>query len=158
MDIGIYSLNAARYLAGEEPIEVSAMESTDKSDPRFRNVEDRIDWQMRFPSGLIANCVSSYSSGHNAFRVTGTKGWIGMEPATPYEGHRLFVRVGGKTEPRELPPAPKNQFVGQLDHLAECAVSGREPIVSGEEGLRDMRLIEAIYRSAREHRAIKLTA
>jgi len=158
MDIGIYSLNAARYLSGEEPIEVSAMESTDKSDPRFKNVEDRIDWQMRFPSGLIANCVSSYSSGHNAFRVTGTKGWVGMEPATPYENHQMWARADGKTGQVVLPAPAKNQFVAQLDHLAECAVSGREPIVSGEEGLRDMRLIEAIYRSARERRAVKLPA
>jgi glucose-fructose oxidoreductase len=156
MDIGIYSLNAARYLAGEEPVEISAMEHTDRNDLRFRNVEDRIDWQMRFPSGLIANCQSRYTSNHNAYRVTGTKGWVGMEPATSYEGHQMWVRANGKTEPRVLTALPKNQFVGQLDHLAECAMTGREPIVSGEEGLRDMRLIEAIYRSARERRAVKV--
>ena len=158
MDIGIYSLNATRYLSGEEPILVSAVESTDRSDPRFKNVEDRIDFQLKFPSGLIANCVSSYSSGHNAFRVTGRDGWVGMEPATYYEGHQMWTRVKGKTEQVVLPAPAKNQFVGQLDHLAECAMTGREPIVSGEEGLRDMRLIEAIYKSAREGRAIKLTA
>ncbi|NYT40593.1 Gfo/Idh/MocA family oxidoreductase [Sphingomonas sp. R-74633] len=156
MDIGIYSLNAARYLAGEEPSVISAMEYTDRSDPRFKNVEDRIDWQMRFPSGLIANCVSSYSSGHNAYRVTGTKGWVGMEPATPYEGHKMWARQGGKTEPVELPAPAKNQFVAQLDHLAESVLTGIPLRASGEEGLRDMRLIEAIYRSAREGRAIKL--
>jgi glucose-fructose oxidoreductase len=158
MDIGIYSLNAARYLAGEEPVEVNAIESTDRSDPRFGNVEDQIDFQLRFPSGLIANCVSSYSSGHNAYRVTGRKGWVGMEPATPYEGHQMWMRVAGKTEQIILPAPARTQFVGQLDHLAECAASGREPIVPGEEGLRDMRLIEAIYRSAREGRAVKLAA
>ncbi|HVJ01122.1 MAG TPA: Gfo/Idh/MocA family oxidoreductase [Sphingomonas sp.] len=158
MDIGIYSLNAARYLAGEEPLEISAMESTDKSDPRFRTVEDRIDWQMRFPSGAIANCVSSYSSGHNAYRATGTKGWVGLDPATPYQGQQMWVRQNGETRQVTLPAPAKNQFVAQLDHLAECAINGREPIVSGEEGLRDMRLIEAIYRSAREGRAIKLGA
>ncbi|WP_066726603.1 Gfo/Idh/MocA family protein [Sphingomonas pituitosa] len=156
MDIGIYSLNAARYLAGEEPVEVSAMEHTDRSDPRFKTVEDRIDWQLRFPSGLIADCVSSYSSGHNHYRVTGNKGWVELEPATNYEGQEMWTRIGGKREQLVLPKPAKNQFVRQLDHLAECAVNGREPIVSGEEGLRDMRLIEAIYRSAREHRAIKL--
>lgn len=156
MDIGIYSLNAARYLAGEEPIAVSAMESTDKSDPRFRNVEDRIDWQMRYPSGALAMCVSSYSSNHNAWRATGTEGWVGMEPATPYEGHQMWTRRKGKTEQVTLPVPAKNQFVAQLDHLAECAMSGREPIVSGEEGLRDLRLIEAIYRSAREGKAIRV--
>lgn len=156
MDIGIYSLNAARYLAGEEPIEVSAMESTDKADPRFRTVEDRIDWQMRFPSGALAACVSSYSSNHNAYRVTGTEGWVGLEPATAYEGQQMWTRTKGKTEQVTLPVPAKNQFVGQLDHMAECVLTGREPIVAGEEGLRDMRLIEAIYRSAREGRAVKL--
>ena len=156
MDIGIYSLNAARYLAGEEPVEVSAMESTDKSDPRFRNVEDRIDWQMRFPSGALANCVSSYSSNHNAWRVTGTDGWVGMEPATPYDGHQMWTRKKGKTEQVTLPAPAKNQFVAQLDHLAECAMTGREPIVAGEEGFKDMRLIEAIYRSAREGKSVRL--
>jgi predicted dehydrogenase len=156
MDIGIYSLNAARYLAGEEPIEVSAIESTDRSDPRFKTVEDRIDWHLRFPSGLLANCVSSYSSNHNDYRVTGDKGWVGMEPATPYAGHQMWTRLGGKTEQVTLPAPAKSQFVAQLDHLAECAMTGREPIVAGEEGLRDMKLIEAIYRSARERRAVSL--
>lgn len=156
MDIGIYSLNAARYLSGEEPVEVSAMESTDKSDPRFRTVEDRIDWQMRFPSGALAACVSSYTSNHNAWRVTGTDGWVGMEPATPYAGHQMSTRKGGNTEQVSLPAPAKNQFVAQLDHLAECARTGREPIVAGEEGLKDLRLIEAIYRSAREGRAVRL--
>lgn len=156
MDIGIYSLNAARYLSGEEPVEISAMESTDRSDPRFATVEDRIDWQMRFPSGAIANCVSSYSSGHNAFRVTGTKGWVGMEPATSYAGHRMWTRQGGETNEVTLPPPAKDQFVAQLDHLAESVLTGIPLRASGEEGLADMRLIEAIYRSARERRAIQL--
>jgi glucose-fructose oxidoreductase len=156
MDIGIYSLNAARYLAGTEPLEVSAMEATDRKDPRFKTVEDRIDFQLRFPNQLIANCVSSYSSAHNAYRVTGSKGWVGLDPATPYAGQQMWTRIGGKVEQVELPKPAKNQFVAMLDHLPECIASGREPIVAGEEGLRDMRLIEAIYRSAREHRAITL--
>ncbi|MET3724394.1 Gfo/Idh/MocA family protein [Sphingomonas trueperi] len=156
MDIGIYSLNAARYLSGEEPVEVTAMEYTDRSDPRFKTVEDRIDWQFRFPSGLIADCVSSYSSNHNHYRVTGRKGWVELEPATNYEGQEMWTRLDGKREQVVLPKPAKNQFVRQLDHLPECIMSGREPIVSGEEGLRDMRLIEAIYRAAREHRAITL--
>lgn len=156
MDVGIYSLNAARYLVGEEPVEVSAFESTDRSDPRFRTVEDRIDFLLRFPSGVIANCVSSYSSGHNDYRVIGTDGWIGMEPATPYDGHVMQIRKNWVTERRELPTPAKNQFVGQLDHLPECIRSGSDPIVSGEEGLKDLRIIEAIYQSAREGRAIRL--
>lgn len=156
MDIGIYSLQAARYLMGEEPVAVNAMESTDRSDPRFRTVEDRIDFQMKFPSGAIANCVSSYSSGHNAARVTGKDGWVGMEPATPYEGHRLWVKTEGAPKEVKLPAGHPNQWVGQLDHMAEAVERDIEPTASGMEGLRDMRLIEAIYRSAREGRTIRL--
>ena len=158
MDIGIYSLNAARYLAGEEPVQVSAIESTDRTDPRFRTVEDRIDFMLRFPSGIIANCVSSYSSNHNGYRVIGTKGYIDMEPATPYEGQRMMIRKDGQTTPRVLTPTGPNQFVGQLDHLSECVKAGRTPIVPGEEGLADMRVIEAIYRAAREGRTVTLDA
>ena len=156
MDIGIYSLNAARYLAGEEPIAVSAIESTDRSDPRFKTVEDRIDFMLKFPSGIIANCVSSYSSAHNGYRVIGTQGYIDMEPATPYEGQRMMIRKDGRTEARVLPATPKSQFAGQLDHLSECVLADRQPIVAGEEGLADMRVIGAIYRSAREGRTIRL--
>ena len=157
MDIGIYSLNAVRYLTGEEPVEVSAMESADRNDPRFRTVEDRITFLLRFPSGIEATCVSSYSSGHNIYRVTGTKGWIELEPATAYEGQRMFVHRDGRTEERRLPPS-KGQHAGQLDHFAECILNDTRPLVPGEEGLADLRVIEAIYRSAREGRRITLTA
>lgn len=156
MDIGIYSLQAARYLTGEEPMAVSAMESTDRSDPRFRSVEDRIDFQLRFPSGALANCVSSYTSHHNGYRVTGPQGWVGMEPATSYGGHRLWLRQKGQTQEITLPDGPPNQWVGQLDEMALSLAEKREPIASGEEGLRDMRLVEAIYKSAREGRTVTL--
>ena len=158
MDIGIYSLNAARYLTGEEPVEVRAVESTDRSDPRFKTVEDRISFLLRFPSGIIANCISSYSSSHNSYRITGTQGWIDMEPATPYEGQAMTIRKDGVMAPRTLPASPKNQFAGQLDHLAECILKGGTPIVPGEEGLADMRVIEAIYTSAAQGTSVRIKA
>ncbi|EJL34349.1 Gfo/Idh/MocA family protein [Novosphingobium sp. AP12] len=156
MDIGIYSLNAARYLTGEEPVEVSAIESTDRSDPRFRTVEDRISFLLRFPSGIEANCISSYSSAHNSYRVIGTRGWIAMDPATPYVGQAMTIRKDDVSAPRTLPAPANNQFAGQLDHLAECILTGATPIVPGEEGLADMRVIEAIYRSAAERAHVSL--
>lgn len=158
MDIGIYSLNAARYLTGEEPTYVSASESTDRSDPRFREVEDRVNWEMAFPSGILASCVSSYSSAHNRYRVTGTKGWIDMEPATSYAGQAMRINRDGTTAPRVLPTPEKNQFTAQLDHLAQCVLTGDTPLVSGEEGLRDLLCIEAIYRSAKEGRRMEVEA
>ncbi len=156
MDIGIYSLQAARYLLAEEPVAVSAMESTDRRDPRFSEVEDRIDFQLLFPSGAIANCVSSYSSHHNGFRMTGDGGWVGMEPATPYGGHRLWMQKKWDRQELTIPPTEPNQWVGQLDEMALAVAQGREPRANGVEGLRDMRVIEAIYRSAREGRQVRL--
>lgn len=158
MDIGIYSLNATRYLTGEEPELVSAIESTDRSDPRFRTVEDRIDFLLRFPSGVIANCTSSYSSHHNRYRITGSDGFIDLDPATAYAGQKMTVSRKGKDEPANVEQLPGTQFSRQLDHLAECVLTGRDPIVPGEEGLADLRVIEAIYRSAKEGRAIRLGA
>jgi glucose-fructose oxidoreductase len=157
MDMGIYSLQAARYMTGEEPISVSARESTDRSDPRFHEVEDLIEWTLTFPSGAMATCMSSYSSGHNHIRLTGDKGFIDLEPATSYEHQR--IRLHTKDGEQELTPPPgpgANMFVAQLDHMADCITTGATPIVAGDEGLRDMRIIEAIYRSAATGRTVTL--
>ena len=158
MDIGIYSVQALRYMAGEEPIAVTATEHTDRNDPRFREVEDRIAWSFLYPSGLIGNGLSSYSSNHNHIRLSGDNGWIDLEPGTAYDGHHMRVRKGWD-DPQDVKPPPgpgANQFAAQLDHLAISVLENREPIVAGDEGLRDVKLIEAIYRSAKEGRTIRL--
>jgi predicted dehydrogenase len=157
MDIGIYSVQALRYMAAEEPISVTATMFTDKSDPRFRQVEDRVAWSFQFPSGTIGQGFSSYSSGHNHYRLTGDDGWIDLEPATGYGGHNMRVRTGAEVRDVEPPPGPgANQFAAQLDHLSECVLTNRQPIVPGEEGLRDLLAIEAIYRSAKEGRTVRI--
>lgn len=156
MDIGIYSLNAARYLTGEEPIAVNAMESTDRTNPVFAEVEDTINFQLLFPSGATANCVSTYSANCNRYRVSGPKGWVEIDPATSYEGQTMRANLDGQARPRTPPTVRKSQFAGQLDHLSECILTGRDPIVPGEEGLKDLRIIEAIYQAAREGRTVKL--
>lgn len=160
MDMGIYSLQAARYMTGEEPIAVTARESTDRRDPRFTQVEDILDWTLEFPSGAIASCQSMYSANQNHILLMGDAGRVELEPATRYDGNRMWTgKDGREREITSPPPGPaKTQFAGQLDHLAECVRTGREPIVSGNEGLRDMRIVEAIYRSAREGRTIRLGA
>lgn len=157
MDMGVYSLQAARYMTGEEPIAVTARESTDRRDPRFTEVEDMIEWTLEFPSGAIAGCQSMYSANQNHILLMGDTGRIELEPATRYDGNRMWTGKDGREREITPPPGPaKTQFAGQLDHLAQCIRSGKEPIVSGEEGLRDMRIVEAIYRSAREGRTIRL--
>lgn len=157
MDIGIYALNASRYMTGEEPIALYAHEVTDRNDPRFHEVEDRIEFELEFPSGVIASCMSMYSANQNHILMVGDRGRIDMEPATRYSGNRLWTGGDGRETAITPPAGPgATQFAAQLDHLVTCIREDKEPIVSGEEGLRDMRLIEAIYRSAREQRRIVL--
>uniref|UniRef100_UPI0035CA93B7 Gfo/Idh/MocA family protein n=1 Tax=uncultured Sphingomonas sp. TaxID=158754 RepID=UPI0035CA93B7 len=157
MDMGIYSLQAARYMTGEEPIAVTARESTDRTDPRFHEVEDIIDWTLEFPSGAIASCQSMYSANQNHILLMGDQGRIELEPATRYDGNHMWLGKDAREREVTPPSGPgKTQFAGQLDHMAESVASGRQPIVSGEEGLLDMRIVAAIYRSAREGRTIRL--
>jgi len=160
MDIGIYALQAARYTTGEEPLAVFAKETTNRNDPRFREVEDMIDFQLEFPSGAIGSCMSMYSANRNQFVLMGEKGRIELEPATAYSGQRMWVGAerSDKTEVKPPPGPYANQWVGQLDHMAQCVLQNREPLVPGEEGLRDLRIIEAVYRSAREQKRIVLSS
>jgi len=160
MDIGIYALQAARYTTGEEPVAVFAKETTNRSDPRFREVEDMIDFQLEFPSGAIGSCMSMYSANRNQFVLMGEKGRIELEPATAYSGQRMWVgqERSDKTEVKPPPGPYANQWVGQLDHMAQCVLQNREPLVPGEEGLCDLRIIEAVYRSAREQKRILVRA
>jgi predicted dehydrogenase len=156
MDIGIYALNAARYMTAEEPLAVYAKETTDRKDPRFREVEDMIQFELEFPSGVLASCMSMYSANQNHILLMGDKGRIELEPGTAYRGNRLWVG-GGRDSEVTPPPGPgATQWAGQLDHMAQCVLQDKEPIVAGEEGLKDIRIIEAVYRSAREQRRIAL--
>ncbi len=155
MDIGIYSLQAARYVTGEEPVEIAAMSYTTPGDERFKEVEETINFQLRFPSGVLANCTSSYGfSGQNRYRVIATKGWFELEPATSYTGLRLRVRRGNVLEERTLPQ--RDHFALEMDHLSQCVMDGQEPLTPGEEGLRDLKLMTAIYEAARSGKTVKV--
>jgi len=155
MDIGIYALNAARYLSGEEPTEVMAMESTDPNDPRFQEVENTVTFQLRFPSGVLASCVSSYATSLNRFRVHAERGSFELEPGLSRRGLAMQVFSKGKTEPREFPQV--DQFAAMMDDLAVCAAEGKTPITDGTDGLNDLRVIEAVYQSMRTGQSVKLS-
>jgi predicted dehydrogenase len=155
MDIGIYALNAARYLSGEEPTEVNAMMYSTPGDPRFKEVEENINFQLRFPSGVLANCSSSYGYFHQShFRVLGTTGLLEMDPATWYSGLRLRVQHGNVFEERELPVV--DHFAAEMDHLSGCIMENKEPLTPGEEGLRDLKIMMAIYEAAQAGGTVKL--
>src|SRR5882762_8736950 len=155
MDIGIYSLQAARYLSGEEPTEVNAVMYNTPGDPRFKEVEETVNFQLRFPSGVLANCTSSYGyAGQNHYRVVGTEGWLEMDPATSYRDLRMRVHRRNVTEERALPE--RDHFALEMDHMAGCVMENKEPLTPGEEGLRDLKIMMAIYEAARLGKTVKL--
>ncbi len=155
MDIGIYALQAARYLSGEEPTEVNALIYTAPNDPRFKEVEENINFQLRFPSGILANCTSSYGyDAQSYYRVIGTKGWLEMEPATIYRGLRMRVHHDGVTEEKSLPVL--DHFALEMDHMSECVMQNKEPLTPGEEGLRDLNIMMAVYLAAKTGKTVKL--
>jgi glucose-fructose oxidoreductase len=155
MDIGIYGVNGARYLTGEEPVEISAMTFSSKDDPRFTEVEDVVTWQLRFPSGAIAHGSTSYSyASTSRFGVQGTKGTLVLDPATNYFEHALKIT----TEQGERQPEihEEDQFALEMDHFSNAILHNKEVKSPGEEGLQDVRLMHAIYDAARSGRPVKV--
>jgi predicted dehydrogenase len=151
MDVGIYSLQATRYISGEEPVLISAFET--KTDPKkFVDVDETMTWQATFPSGVIANCTTSFNAaGMGRVRAHAQKGWFGLEPAFNYGGIK-GSRSDGK--PLEFPAI--DHFAAQMDDFSQCILDERPSKVSGEEGRRDVRIMMAIYESARTGRAVKV--
>jgi len=155
MDIGIYSLQAARYLTGEEPVEVSAMIHSAPGDPRFKEVEETVSFQLRFPSGVLANCSSSYGfEGVKRFQAFGSKGSLILDPATDYYEHNLELKLEDGTKTVKIKEG--NQFAAEIDHLSECILENKNPKTPGEEGLRDVKYMQAIYESAKKGKPVKV--
>jgi predicted dehydrogenase len=148
-DVGIYSLNACRYLTGEEPDHISGYASVIDRDGRFNEVEENVAWTMKFPSGIVASCSTTYGAQMEGYyRVYGSKGWLEVDSAFSYEGLHLRANFSG-TQLDELNPArDPSQFQAEAEHFSTCIQHNLDPQSPGEEGLRDMRYITEIYRSA----------
>ena len=146
-DMGVYGINASRYLLDEEPVEVRAWARTDRTDPRFRNVEDVISWQFRFPSGTIANGTTSFSvAGTMAYQVFCENGRVVADPGCFYGGNKLSL-IGVPAAQAAPKITEIDQFEREMDWMAEV-VRGTVPLVTpGEEGLQDVRLVAAILES-----------
>jgi predicted dehydrogenase len=149
LDVGIYSLNACRYLTAEEPVEVKAYSTTVDHDGRFDQVEENTSWTMKFPSGIVASCNTTYGADMNGFyRVHGSKGVLDVETAFPYQGQHLTAAFNDKTSLDEPNPAKDpSHFVRMADYFSNCIIKNEEPKTNGEEGLRDMEWISKIYES-----------
>jgi predicted dehydrogenase len=148
-DVGIYSLNACRYLTGEEPEHIAAYASVIDHDGRFNEVEENVSWTMKFPSGILASCDTTYGADMEGYyRVHGSKGWLEVDSAFVYEGLRLRADYAGVQLDELNPARDPSQFQAEAEHFSRCIQNGLEPQSPGEEGLRDMRYITQIYRSA----------
>jgi predicted dehydrogenase len=151
LDVGIYALQATRYITGEEPNLVTA--TTTQGDPaRFSEVEETVLWQARFPSGAVSHCGASYNAAPAGYlRVLAEHGWFGLDPAFNYTGIH-GMRSDGKAI--EFPAT--DHFAVEMDDFAGCILENKPSKVAGAEGLRDVRIMAAIYESARTGKAVEL--
>ena len=149
-DIGIYGLNTSLMMLKEDPVSVSALYSTPAGDPRFSEVEGGLDWQLRMPSGISVSGTSSYCIAPyvSRQRYSGSKAALEMQPATTYDDNRIRFLGEGQPPQEYAAGNAAAQFAAQLDGFSMAARSGTAHRTPGEMGLRDIRIIEAMYRSA----------
>jgi predicted dehydrogenase len=156
-DIGIYCIKAVRHLFLEEPREVFA-QAVNSGDPRFREVEESMFAIMQFSHGRGASFVCSFGSAEvSAYEVVGTKGLLRMDPAYEYATDlKMRLIIGGKEKTQVF--KKHDQFAPELIYFSDCILKDKEPEPSGEEGLQDVRIIRALYESARTGEPIILDA
>lgn len=153
MDIGVYSINGSRYMLGEEPLWVTAQEV--KNDPvKFKEgVDETITFQLGFPSGAIASCLSTYSMNNlDKFFLNGTKGFAEMQPSTGYGPIKAWTNKG-PIEAEHI-----THQTTQMDEMAAIILDGKKPLipVDGEEGLRDLVIVDAIYEAVKTGKKVQI--
>jgi predicted dehydrogenase len=153
MDIGIYSVNGSRYMIGEDPIWVTAQETKTDFVKFKEGVDETIQFQMGFPGGAVASCLSTYTLNNlDRFFLDGTKGYAELMPSTGYGP------IKGKTNKGELTHPHVTHQTVQMDEFASIILDGKQPIVpvDGVEGWKDMVIVDAIYQAARTGKKITL--
>jgi glucose-fructose oxidoreductase len=154
-DIGVYCINAVRYLFREEPEQVFAF-SAGSGEERFAEVDETTSAVLTFPGGRLASFTTSFNAAKvSALRVVGTRGDLQLDPAYEYAGDlRLATTIEGRRRERTF--RKRDQFAPELLHFSDCVLSGRDPEPGGREGLADVRVIRALYESARRGEPVRL--
>jgi predicted dehydrogenase len=155
-DVGVYCVNTIRWLVGEEPLEASAYQWT--TDPEtFSQVDENIAFRLNFPHGLVAQATSSFKAAESSFlQVHGEKGWAALNPAFQWDlERRLFGQTGGRWFEKKFKII--DELALELDAFAESIRRNHEPEPNGVQGMRDVAVMEAIYQSAREGRAVPIS-
>jgi len=155
-DMGIYCINAARYLFQSEPTEVFAWNNTVAGDARFSEVPEMTTGLLRFPGERIAHFSCSFGAAdRSVFEVVGTKGVLKMDPAYELaEALNIEITIDGKATKKKFPK--RDQFAPELVYFSECIINNKQPEPSGQEGLADVRAIQALIRSAENGRPVSV--
>jgi predicted dehydrogenase len=155
-DIGIYCINAARYLFQQEPTEVSALAARRPGDERFHDTDEQLGVTLRFPDDRLAVFAASFGGADaSSYSLVGTRGRLQLDSAYEYAAPmKLEIQIGEKTEQRKF--KKRDQIAAELEYFADCVASEREPEPSGWEGLHDVRIISAILESVRTGRKVEI--
>ncbi|MBS1955152.1 MAG: Gfo/Idh/MocA family oxidoreductase [Cyanobacteria bacterium SZAS-4] len=155
MDIGIYCINASRYIFQDEPTEVLAF-SAQSSDPRFAEIEESVSAVMKFPGERLAAFTCSFGAeAMGRYEVLGTKGLLTLDPAYEY-ADELQLKVKSGEEEQTMKLSKHDHFAPELLHFAECILEDKQPQPTGHEGLNDLRIIDAIRESIKTGRSAKI--
>jgi glucose-fructose oxidoreductase len=154
-DLGVYCINAARYLFRAEPIEAMAMAARPR-DRRFKGVEAGWSAVLRFPGDRLATFTCAFDAAPaGSYRLVGSEGEIRLDPAYEYVGELArTLTVKERSSKKRYPE--KDQFAAELAYFARCVIEDRDPEPDGYEGLADVRTIEAVLRSSREKSAVAI--
>jgi glucose-fructose oxidoreductase len=155
LDVGVYCINAARYLFRDEPVEVSAFVATGE-DPKFSEVPEMVAAVLRFPRERLATFACGFGEAKtSAYQVLGTKGDIRLDPAFSHTGERrMSITVDGKTRDKTF--ADCDQIGPEIVYFSDCILNSRRPETDGREGLIDLWIVEAIKSSAFKGMAVPL--
>jgi predicted dehydrogenase len=154
-DIGVYCINAARNLFRAEPTEVSAT-SINSGVATLAEIDETTAATLRFGNDQVATFITSFNAADvGAYRIVGTKGELHVDPAYEYaEGLESTLTVDGKSTRRKI--GKRDQFAPELLYFSDCIIKDRSPEPSGEEGLQDVRIVQALYASAKRGRPVKI--
>lgn len=153
MDIGIYAINGSRYMIGEEPVWVTAQETKTNPEKFKEGVDETIQFQLGFPGGAVASCLSSYNMNNlDRFFLNAEKGFAELQPSTGYGP------IKGRTNKGELNHPHVTHQTVQMDEMAGIILEGKQPIVpvDGEEALKDLKIIDAIYLAVKTGKKVNL--
>lgn len=148
-DMGVYPLNAARYTSGEEPIAVTAKMHSTRA--LYKDVDETTEFELEFASGAHAKCATTYAASMNLLRADCEKGWYELNPFQSYSGVQ-----GTTSDGIQLAPVAANQQARQMDNDALAILNKSPLIVPGEEGMKDIVILEAIFKAAKEGKRIRL--